>query len=294
MTKYSIPYAITLVLLFAFTGTAMAADISNPGTINGGTFTIADGDTLTIDGGVLQFYNGVLVIESGGSLVIKNNGYVVAYPTALIKNSGNITIEKGTLQCQGTLNNYGNINNEIYGSISNDAGRIYNYGTINNCGLIRNYRTINNYGTIYNSGTIENSGTINIFEGGNTFEVTTGNGLNYPPTSDPSGPYKGIPGVAIDFDGSKSSDSNGNILYYDWDFGDDNYESGISTTHTYEAAGTYTVTLTVTDNSGCSVSNTTTATITDPGQNASVPEFPTIVLPMVAVIGLAFIFRKRE
>ncbi len=58
------------------------------------------------------------------------------------------------------------------------------------------------------------------------------------------------------FDASASSDSDGTILSYAWDFGDGATETTTTPTasHTYAAAGTYGATLTVTDNEGCSAS----------------------------------------
>jgi serine protease len=50
------------------------------------------------------------------------------------------------------------------------------------------------------------------------------------------------------FDASGSADDVG-IVAYDWSFGD-RFGSGVTTDHTYAAAGSYTVTLTVTDTAG--------------------------------------------
>jgi len=50
------------------------------------------------------------------------------------------------------------------------------------------------------------------------------------------------------FDGSGSSDSDGNIVSYTWDFGDGVTDIGVTAAHTYSAPGTYTVTLAVLDN----------------------------------------------
>ncbi|MDJ0807552.1 MAG: PKD domain-containing protein [Gammaproteobacteria bacterium] len=84
------------------------------------------------------------------------------------------------------------------------------------------------------------------------------------PTADAGGPYTGIAGQAVAFDGSGSTDSDGNIVSYAWDFGDGTTGSGVSPSHTYASAGTYNVTLTVTDNDGLTDSAATTATIDPP------------------------------
>jgi PKD repeat protein len=77
----------------------------------------------------------------------------------------------------------------------------------------------------------------------------------------------------VDFT-DESSDQDGSIASYSWDFGDN---SGTSTsrnpTYTYAAAGTYDVTLTVTDDSGAS-NNTATVTLT----NMVVPRQKTNIL----------------
>lgn len=50
------------------------------------------------------------------------------------------------------------------------------------------------------------------------------------------------------FDASASTDSDGSIGYYQWNFGDGDTASGVRVSHCYSQAGTYTVLLTVTDN----------------------------------------------
>ena len=57
-------------------------------------------------------------------------------------------------------------------------------------------------------------------------------------------------GQLCSFDGSASSDSDGTVVGYAWDFGDGTTGSGATLNHTYTAGGTYTVVLTVTDNDG--------------------------------------------
>jgi PKD repeat protein len=72
--------------------------------------------------------------------------------------------------------------------------------------------------------------------------------------------------LTCSFDGSASTDSDGTIVSYAWDFGD-----GITATdtlatasHTYAAAGTYTVSLTVTDDGGLTGSATQSVNVTAP------------------------------
>ncbi|MCK5031082.1 MAG: PKD domain-containing protein, partial [Thermoplasmatales archaeon] len=87
---------------------------------------------------------------------------------------------------------------------------------------------------------------------------------NNPPTADANGPYYRHVGQTITFDGSKSSDLDGTIVSYDWDFGDGNTGVGVTSTHIYSSAGTYTMILTVTDNEGATDSDPTTVTISVP------------------------------
>jgi len=54
----------------------------------------------------------------------------------------------------------------------------------------------------------------------------------------------------VTFDASNSSDLNGNIVSYEWDYGDQTTGSGVNSTHAYSSEGIYTVTLTIIDNDG--------------------------------------------
>jgi PKD repeat protein len=63
---------------------------------------------------------------------------------------------------------------------------------------------------------------------------------------------------------STATDAEGNITSYAWDFGDGNVGAGASVSHTYAAAGTYTVTHTVTDAGGLSDSAAGDVTVTAP------------------------------
>ena len=56
--------------------------------------------------------------------------------------------------------------------------------------------------------------------------------------------------LACELDGTGSSDPDGGITSYAWNFGDGDTATGPTAAHTYDSSGTYTVTLTVTDGDG--------------------------------------------
>ncbi|HEX8495880.1 MAG TPA: PKD domain-containing protein [Actinomycetales bacterium] len=65
-------------------------------------------------------------------------------------------------------------------------------------------------------------------------------------------------------DGSGSTDADGTVSRYAWDLGDGTSLTGSAPTHTYAAAGTYAVTLVVTDDRGATASTTRQLTVTAP------------------------------
>ncbi|MDD3818406.1 MAG: PKD domain-containing protein [Actinomycetota bacterium] len=91
-----------------------------------------------------------------------------------------------------------------------------------------------------------------------TLTVTI-NEPNKAPTANPGGPYTATAGKGLTLDGSKSSDSDGTIKEYIWDFGDGSKTgSGVKPVHTYTKAGDYTVKLTVKDDKGAASAAVTT------------------------------------
>lgn len=70
-------------------------------------------------------------------------------------------------------------------------------------------------------------------------------------------------GLSCTFNGSASSDSDGSIAGYSWSIGG----TGSSVSKTYNSYGTYSVTLTVTDNGGATDSSTQSIVLTNPNQN---------------------------
>lgn len=65
------------------------------------------------------------------------------------------------------------------------------------------------------------------------------------------------------FDASSSSD-DGAVVSYDWDFGDGSTTTGVSVGHSYAASGTYSVSLTVTDDMGATATTMQSVEVTDP------------------------------
>jgi len=85
--------------------------------------------------------------------------------------------------------------------------------------------------------------------------------LNRSPVANAGSGVSGTEGSPVSFDGSTSSDPDGDALTYSWDFGDHSpAATGATQTHTYADNGTYSVTLTVSDGKASSTA-TTTATI---------------------------------
>jgi PKD repeat protein len=83
------------------------------------------------------------------------------------------------------------------------------------------------------------------------------------------------------FDASTSTDSDGQIVSYRWDFGDGETGSGVRITHSYVVARAYQVVLTVTDNQGLSASTapTTVTVAAADGATASFTFSPSTPLP---------------
>ncbi|MBQ4819023.1 PKD domain-containing protein [Aquimarina sp. MMG016] len=72
--------------------------------------------------------------------------------------------------------------------------------------------------------------------------------------------------LIVSFDASGSTDPNGDVLTYSWDFGNGDIATGVIASYEFIEFGDQLVTLTVDDGNGNSDSETITITVTDPNQ----------------------------
>jgi len=84
-----------------------------------------------------------------------------------------------------------------------------------------------------------------------------------PTASFTASPTSGIVPLEVAFDASNSSDSDGSIISYVWDFRDGATGTGQTINHTFSSIGSYNVRLTITDNEGATDSTTKTITVTE-------------------------------
>ncbi len=81
--------------------------------------------------------------------------------------------------------------------------------------------------------------------------------------------------LGVSLDAAESSDLDGTITSYAWDFGDASTAAGSTAQHTYTRAGTYTVTLTVVDDDGAAATSSQDVTVTEPVNQVPTAAFAT-------------------
>jgi serine protease len=79
---------------------------------------------------------------------------------------------------------------------------------------------------------------------------------NQAPAADAGPDQSATIGQNVILNGSGSSDPDGTIVSYEWNFGDGNTADGVAASHSYAAEGSYVVTLTITDNGGLTAMDT--------------------------------------
>ena len=168
----------------------------------------------------------------------------------------------------------GNYTNSVTVSLSSaTSGASIHYTT--------NGSTPSSGSTLYNGAfTLTSSATVKaiaIATGFNDSVVTSQTytiaptGGNQPPVANAGGPYNGVAGNPISFNGSGSFDPDMDSLTYSWNFGDGSAAgSGVSPNHTYSVPGNYTVSLTVNDGTVNSVVSTAPVTVTSGGGSGNI------------------------
>ncbi len=84
---------------------------------------------------------------------------------------------------------------------------------------------------------------------------------NRPPTAAFSASANGL---IVSVDGTGSSDTDGTVVSHQWDFGDGTVANGARVNRTYAAAGTYLVTLRITDDDGAIATTSRSVTVAAP------------------------------
>ena len=110
-----------------------------------------------------------------------------------------------------------------------------------------------------------------------TSRITVEPTSNIPPTPVATAlPTAVAIGQAVAFDGSRSSDPDGSIAAYRWEFGDGAQATTALASHAYAAAGAYVARLTVTDDAGSTAAATVTISVAD------------TTAPAIAITGAVF------
>lgn len=125
---------------------------------------------------------------------------------------------------------------------------------------------------------------------------------NAPPVATFTGSSNNVfTGGTVTFDATSSSDIDGTIVSYLWDFGDGSTGSGATASHSYANGGTYTVRLTVTDNQGATHSPSGyTVTVTAAPQSGDIASLPLFYFAILAgalaaaIVGAVFAFRRHK
>lgn len=176
-----------------------------------------------------------------------------ASPTAVINGPySSVTGLPVNFSSTGSTDSDGSISTYVWsygdGNSSNEANPSHSYTT---AGSYTTTLTVTD-----NEGATDTAST--------TTTITNPSSSNTPHVANANGPYTGTTGVSVSFSSAGSSDSDGTISAYSWDFGDGNTSSIANPSHSYSSAASYNVSLPVTDNDGASTQATTNATILDP------------------------------
>ncbi|WP_224484392.1 PKD domain-containing protein [Robertkochia aurantiaca] len=258
---------------------------------------IAIVDTGNSLGSNIDFYNNILMVENGAALIDISAQHDAGFYGNLYHSTGEFLISyKGSDYT--SLDAFRASGNEFLNSentgvegdpLFNAPGSGGTIGFGNPLSALTAYKFSENSPAI-NAGInlssdiadISDIGTVDFYGNSNqvgssqdigSYEYETITGGGTPPTvSFTADPINGTIPLTVNFDASGTTD-DGTIVSYIWDFGDGNTGNGVTTTYTFQTAGVFTVTLTVTDDQGNSSSDTVEITATDNSSTAPVASF---------------------
>ena len=108
---------------------------------------------------------------------------------------------------------------------------------------------------------------------------------NIPPYASINGPYNGKAGQLIQFNSTDTFDLDGIIIEYHWVFGDGTSSSEPNPMHSYSETGTYTISLTITDEKNSENTDETRVEIED-----NIPPIPVLYGPISVETGKSITF----
>jgi len=109
-----------------------------------------------------------------------------------------------------------------------------------------------------------------------------------PTASFTADPTSGVVPLEVAFDASSSSDSDGSIIIYAWDFKDGDTGTGVTINHTFNSIGSYNVELTVIDDKVATVSTIKTITVTEIPNQSPTASFTADLTLGVSPLEIAF------
>jgi PKD repeat protein len=231
-------------------GAASAGPSLNPSITLTGTPNSTQSGSYTVNWSANDGAGGTAAATTALTIANQNQAPTLDQPTAM-------TVNEGDTATQQLVGHDADSDPLTYSKV----GTAPLYMTVSASGLVTLTPTFSDAGPA--------TGTVRVSDGiasdTKSFAITVVN-VNRCPTANAGGPYTGVINLPVSLNGSASSDPDGDVLSYNWDFGDGaSIANGATLTHTYVAAGLYTVSLTVSDGT-CPNTATTTANI--------VAEFP--------------------
>jgi CubicO group peptidase (beta-lactamase class C family) len=227
--------------------------VSGPAMITGGTVTITGAGTVVVRAS--QEGNGVYAAAT------EINQSFTVNTAALTVTADNKTRVFGGANPAWTVTYTGFLGNEtpsvLSGTLtfSGDAVTTTSTSSIGTYTILPGSLTSNNYAITFLSGTL----TISAMP---SFPIMT--------SAPTAAPNPAQVSQAVSFFAA-ATESNGDPLSYDWDFGDGSAGSGPSVTHAYAAEGSFTASVTVTNGHGGSVGSFVVVAVTPAGKGVIIP-----------------------